>query len=81
MLHTFSSYKKFLKFIVINLYEHFSFHLLYSRYIMQIAYTLQHKYLMLSVQDGINVQGGIFHKINKNTGPNKCVQGGIFSKN
>ena len=37
--------------------------------------------LMLSVQDGINVQGGIFHKINKNTGPNKCVQGGIFSKN
>ena len=38
MLHTFCSYKKFLKFIVINLYKHFSFHLLYSRYIMQIAF-------------------------------------------
>ena len=78
--------------------KYFSFHLVYSRYVNQIAYTLQSKYLViickegsgnlrikywwiLNVQDGINIQGGIFHKINKNTGPNKCVQDGNFSKN
>jgi hypothetical protein len=35
----------------------------------------------INVQDGIDVQGGIFSQNNKRADPNKAVQGEFFSKN